>query len=75
MATIIEQTRCAPCARARGLSGLGETNIIDSILNVGHTIWGDVTGATANQKAQENALALAKTNAEVAIEEAKARRS
>ena len=70
MATIIQQTRCSPCAA--GLSGFPE-DFIKSIGDLTTSAFKQVTGASANELAQANALRAQEIQAGVAIEEAKAR--
>lgn len=61
-----------PCAR-QGLGALGEGNFLDSLTSHLSTAWNDITGATANKRAQESALALQQVAAQRAVAEAQAR--
>ena len=63
---------CAPCAQ-RGLQGLGEGNFLDSITGHIDNLWNNITGANANRRAQESALALQQVQAQRAVEEARSR--
>lgn len=70
----IENCECGPggCG-GRGLQGLGEATLIESITGHFDNLWNNITGANANKVAQENALALQRVQAERSVAEARAR--
>lgn len=64
---------CQNCPCNQGLGALGEGNFLDSITNFATTAWNDISGATANRRAQESALAIQQVQTQRAIAEAQSR--
>ncbi|MFA6168577.1 MAG: hypothetical protein WC700_18270 [Gemmatimonadaceae bacterium] len=71
----IQSAPCAPCAAKRraGLAGLGGGNILTDLTSHLDNLWGNITGATANQRAAASAIELQTIQANAAIAEAQAR--
>jgi len=67
----IQSAPCAPCAR-KALGGLGG-NVLTDLTSHLDNLWGNITGATANQRAAAAAIELQTIQSNAAIAEAQAR--
>lgn len=73
MATLIESCGCPNGNCGRGLQGLGEATLIESVTSHLDNLWNNISGEKANKASRDSALAMQQVQAQRAVAEAQAR--